>query len=112
MAQVLNAALIAERLDEFAERHHADFGLEIDTGYECGWGCELRWTAEPNKRDGVPDESVVLYAIGSTPDEAVGKCFMSLLERLPEPSNRCAENDCALVAPYGETRCAVHRNGT
>lgn len=67
---------MAARLDELAEQRGADYGVKLETAYECGWSCEIRWTAEPNTPG--PDESIVFYAAGGTPEDCMEDCLVAL----------------------------------
>lgn len=54
------------QLDQLIEReaeNGAEIAVKLDVATECMWAGELRYTPEPNRKNG-PDRSYVFYAVG------------------------------------------------
>lgn len=68
----MNATARLDRLIESEWEHGRELAVKVETATECAWWGELRWTPEPNRQDGRPDRSLVLYATGGgDPNEII-----------------------------------------
>jgi hypothetical protein len=83
---ILSVTEIEEALNELADEHGWEWGLELAGGRIYAWSAELRITKNPGRPDG-PDRSVVFFSAGHEgPDDGANAVFADALAWLAERS--------------------------
>lgn len=73
-----------ELLQSLCESKGWEFGIKMDTAYECMWACEIRITPKPFAEDRADRSYVVFKAAGTDTDSLLTTTYTELMDWLEE----------------------------